>query len=163
MSSSEVWPDSRSRRARSARLTAWSSAAISRARSPSESQAPDCTRDSRTRRFTSWIADVRSQRSSSDLNIPSASRRATMLSTACRPTFLIAARPNKMLPRPSPWPSPLGGEGTFESDIEKSVRDLLISGACTSMPRSRQSTIAVATRSAFPSMFTSSAVMYSSG
>ena len=124
-----------------------SSAYSKRARSPSESHAPDCTSDSSTRRFTSWITDVRSHRSSSDLNAPSASRISTMVSTAWLPTFLMAASPNWIRPSAS----------------EKSARERLMSGASTSMPRARQSTMAVATRSAEPSMWIKSDVMYSSG
>ena len=163
MSSRDVWPDSLSRLALSARLRADSSVAISRFRSPRLSQAPDCTSDSSTLRFTSWIAVVLSHRSSSDLNEPSDSRSSTIDSTACWPTFLIAARPNRMRPpakRPSP-PSPRWGEGV--STIEKSALDALMSGGNTSMPLLRQSTIAVATLSAEPSMWISSDVMYSNG
>src|SRR5947208_3783962 len=93
------------------------------------------------------IADVRSQRSSSDLNGPSLSRISTRLSTACWPTFLIAASPKRI----------------FSSLMEKSARERLMSGASTSIPRARQSTIPVATLSAEPSMWISNEVMYSSG
>jgi len=49
---------------------------------------------------------------------------------------LIAASPNRIRP----------------STIEKSAREALMSGGSTSMPLVRQSTIAVATLSALPSM-----------
>ena len=92
MPNSEVWPLSRSPMIWAARSLTRSMLASSRPRSPRLSVAPERTRLSRTRLFSSR-GSTRTHRSSIDLNGPFARRSDSSSSIVWVPTFLITANP----------------------------------------------------------------------
>ena len=153
-------PESLSFCAFCARSIAPSSAAITCSRLPSESIAPALINDSSTRLFISRRSTF--SQNSHRLAKPvlpvacSSARAASTDSIALWPTFLIAARPNRIASTCSP--------AAFAITLGvKLASEICTSGGTTAMPSSRHSEMYLTTFSGFDVSLVSSAAINSTG